>query len=494
MGQTHSQSDSQRASRQIANFYHICNIIPDTPEHHHQIWSPDGSNATSEAPEEPPLPQPSQHTKHCRRSAPHRQVQTQHIHGHHQSHNSEQFATPGSIDDDVYCAHPPVRTNAFPSSNRMTASASASASASATDRTTDDESDVFSSHHHNRRRSARSKRRSCVPSQPVSAPTHADSFPELLDRRYDLDVAPSMINMDLRFNGAYMVVNSIYNILTCKFGYQHMLSVQMLFWMAIHKYYQIQSIDTHANYKLSLSTLLDIVKHMSLCSERDVSIYTDVAKQYNTNHHPASQQQYATTSSRSTSTPAPATNTHTFPITALVQKPMYQRPFYQMQYYYVPKEEHCIKQALLNDHLILANLTLFSNFLSSRGGLVRFPNSTDTSAGMIVVTIIGYRADTWIVRFPFGIHWGDQGVGYVSFEYFDRYNRDRWLIDISECAEPPQYVTQRQKEQLTENSELLAAHMETSPHTHPHHVSNTVRVPDGSKTSHTSYRARRRIV
>lgn len=451
MGQSSSQLDNQRTSRQIANFYHICNIIPDTPEHHHQIWSPDSDASI-----------PTQKESNCTHTHTKRKV---HVHKPRRK-SRPSFAKHNSSSDEAS-----THTNAFQSNRFAT---------SATDYTTDDESDVFST---DRWKSSRSKRKNSS-SKPTST-TNDVTFPTLLDRRYDLDVAPSMINMDLRFNGAYMVVNSIYNILTCKFGYQHMLSVQMLFWMAIHKYYQIQSINVQTNYKLSLSTLLDVVKQMSLCSEREMSIYTDVAKKHG---------EHVSLDASSTSR---NTLTHTFPITSLVSKQMYQTPFYHMQYYYVSKDEHILKSALLNDHLILANLTLFSNFLSSRGGVVHFPNSTDTSAGMIVVTILGYQNDTWIVRFPFGIHWGDQGVGYVSFEYFDRYNRDRWLIDIDECSEPPQYVTQRQKEQVSENSELLAAHMGTSYHTQSQSTNanvETVAFAKAAKSTGNTYRARRRIV
>ena len=40
MSQSSSQLTTQQTSPQMANFYHICNIIPDVPEHHHRIWSP----------------------------------------------------------------------------------------------------------------------------------------------------------------------------------------------------------------------------------------------------------------------------------------------------------------------------------------------------------------------------------------------------------------------------------------------------------------------
>ena len=284
-----------------------------------------------------------------------------------------------------------------------------------------------------------------------------------------------MVNMDLRFNGAQMVVSVLYNILVCKFGYHHLLSIQMLFWMAVHKYYQIHHIDSKANYKLSLCTFLDVVKELSLCSERELSIYTNIAKQ----HH-AEQQ---TTNPPNTTASTPSSEDTTFPVTSIATQTVFTTPFYRMQHYYVPKDNHTMKLVLMRDNLILANLTLFSNFLSSRGGVIRFPNSTDQSAGMIVVTIVGYQEDVWIVKFPFGLHWGDNGFGYVPFDYFDRYNRDRWMVEVEECGEPPEYLEQRKKDQLNNNSGLLSAHMDDQIQ-HTQHSTNQPRQP--TKQCHTT--------
>ena len=78
---------------------------------------------------------------------------------------------------------------------------------------------------------------------------------------------------------------------------------------------------------------------------------------------------------------------------------------------------------------------------------------------MIVVTVVGYQEDVWIVKFPFGLHWGENGCGYVPFDYFDRYNRDRWIIDVDECGEPPEYIQQRKQDQMNNRNGLIAAHM-----------------------------------
>lgn len=401
----------------MANFYHICNIIPDTPEHHHLVWTP-------------PLPQSS---------SPNNNTTTK---------TKTKPTPPHSEDDTTNTSHHyHQRTDSNLTSNTTP-----------TDYTTDDESDSYRARvrrvrRQRHRRSAQpkeSRSKSNTNTQPV--------IPEYLDRRYDLDIAPSMVNMDLRFNGAQMVVGAMYNIFVCKFGYHHMLSVQMLFWMAVHKYYQIHTIDSKGNYKLSLGTFLEVVKELSLCSERELSIYTDVTQQ-NTAH--------STVQESTSNPPAPpdesgtiTTTTTTFPVTAIATQSVFSAPFYRMQHYYVPSGHTAIKRALLHDHLVLANLTLFSNFLSSRQGVIRLPNSSDQSAGMIVVTIVGYQEDVWIVKFPFGLHWGDNGFGYVPFDYFDKYNRDRWVIDVEECGEPPEYMQQRKKDQMSDGSGLLSAHMD----------------------------------
>ena len=53
---------------------------------------------------------------------------------------------------------------------------------------------------------------------------------------------------------------------------------------------------------------------------------------------------------------------------------------------------------------------------------------------MVAVLLVGYQQNEWIARFPFGHHWGDRGYGYIPIDYFNRYNRDRWLIVVERCG------------------------------------------------------------
>lgn len=293
-------------------------------------------------------------------------------------------------------------------------------------------------------------------------------LPPTLDHRYDLDVAPSMLNMNLQFNGAYMVAANIYSILARKFEYRHMLSVQMLFWAAVQRYYRSQILDTSVNYKLSLATLLDVAQTTSLCSERELSIYANPCDR----HRACVRRQHADADNApASSASGPVRPTHhadvastQFEVRSLAHGTSGHHsataPFFHMQHYYVPKDTRVLKEALYHDHLILANLTLFSNIQSARHGAVEPPTVHDVQVGMVVVTLIGYQHGVWIARFPFGVHWGDHGIGYISEAYFDRYNRDRWIVDIEESSEPPEYRTQREQAQAKGDRGMLPVHLD----------------------------------
>lgn len=405
-------------SRQLENFFHVCNIIPDTPQHQKRQWVP------------------------------------------------AETVNPNTN----------VQSNRSSDQNRRRRSSRREPVVSTTDYTTDDESDTYES----MRRRHRSKRQHRLRqrNQHLSSNRYSDSdhsmnddellrtstqvkrssssivfdehpppvsvnqLPLTLDRRFDLDIAPSMVNMNLQWNGAYMVASLLYNEIAVKYGYKHLLSVQQLHWEAVRRYYQLAHIDSKSHYKVSLGALLDIVQSVGLHSEREISVYSDLTASVNpsmSNEHPP----FVDASVSSLKT--------TKPTQTLVQLPCMKqnRPFYRMEYYSVPLVKDTLKRALIANHLVLCNLTLFSNFLSARQGIVPHPNQDDISVGMVAVTLVGYQADQelWLVRFPFGLHWGDQGIGYVPHSYLEAYNRDRWIVDVVECGEPPEYQRQREAEQ-----------------------------------------------
>lgn len=577
MGQSSSSLKTATVSHpRLANFFHICNIIPDTPEHGYQVWSPpeewanaqplsptgqtvSASTPTSQSTTHSTTPSTSrdQH-RHCKPRKPRASRPLHHLRNQSkggftsdeedESVHGESVHTEGAYSDSP-CSDV-SSTGSFRGGETRHSSYGGGAGGagrwrrrrrrnsnlhphsaqslmgqdqSQTDYTTDDESDSILGGYGGRRRSRghrtrhqRSERRvpstSTTPASAASATTNTPqtststpttlTLPQSLDHRYDLDIAPSMLNMNLKFNGAYMVASVLYSIFASKYRYRHMLSVQMLFWCAIQKYYQSPLLDTQANYKISLSALLDIAQHIPLCSERELSIYTDVAERHhahtklyedtvnaNSSGNGSSSSTSTSSSSSSSSPTKPTTfGTHhlrprTSPSARLT------KPFYRMQHYYVPKDTPTLQRALCCNHLILANLTLFSNFLSARQGVVQPPNTDDVPAGMVVITLIGYQEGVWIARFPFGMHWGDQGVGYISHEYFDRYNRDRWIVEMDECGEPPEYRHHREQEQASGNAletGLLAVHM-NQPSSHLSSHLSSQQMPSIEETAPMSF-------
>ena len=437
MGQTASTpasaADAPTVSRQLDNFFHVCNIIPDTPQHHRRQWT---------APTGQPTTRPRAHG-----------------------------AAPAP-------ASPAPDTSRRGGARQRRRSGGRGGDLSTTDYTTDDESDAYTRgrrhrhrHRHHRRHghrhraihsdsdassvagdellreapapSATHRHRDATPDAAATPATTSHSLPLTLDRRYDLDVAPSMVNMNLQWNGAYMVAALLYNEIAVKYGYRHLLSVQQLHWEAVRRYYQLPRIDAKSHYKVSLGALLDVVQSVALRSERELSVYADLT---GTDGGTASLPTYAPDASgvdaaRAQRPPSTAVRLPTVSST--------RRPFYRMEYYAVPADRDTLRAALVANHLVLCNLTLFSNFLSARRGVVPAPNRDDVPVGMIAATLVGYHADQdlWLVRFPFGLHWGEQGIGYVTGGYLQAYNRDRWVVDVVECGEPPEYRRQRESEQ-----------------------------------------------
>ena len=407
-------------SRQLENFFHVCNIIPDTPQHQKRQWTP--AQIVN--------PNPNTNVQSNRSSDHHRRRRG--------SRREPVVSTTDYTTDDESDTYELMRRrhrskrhhrlrqrNHHSSSNRY----------SDTDNSMDDDELLRTSTH--------SKRSSNSIAFEEHTSESANKLPLTLDRRFDLDIAPSMVNMNLQWNGAYMVASLIYNEIAVKYGYKHLLSVQQLHWEAVRRYYQLTHVDSKSHYKVSLGALLDIVQSVSLHSEREISVYSDLTAPVNSS---MTDEQSLSADISSVSGRKAAKPTQT-----LVQLPCMKqtRPFYRMEYYSVPLVKDTLKRALIANHLVLCNLTLFSNFLSARQGIVPHPNQDDISVGMVAVTLVGYQSDQelWLVRFPFGLHWGDQGIGYVSNSYLEAYNRDRWIVDVVECGEPPEYQRQREAEQ-----------------------------------------------
>jgi hypothetical protein len=107
-------------------------------------------------------------------------------------------------------------------------------------------------------------------------------------------------------------------------------------------------------------------------------------------------------------------------------------PFYDMDYYYLMNDDKLIRYCIENEYLVLCNLTCYNTiFHVGKDGKIELPKKENNQfEGMTCILLVGYNETAWIAKFPFGKQWGNNGYGYIPYEYFDRYNRDRWIIDI----------------------------------------------------------------
>jgi hypothetical protein len=108
-------------------------------------------------------------------------------------------------------------------------------------------------------------------------------------------------------------------------------------------------------------------------------------------------------------------------------------PYLSFTYYYVSKEIHDLQQAICEHQCVLCNLTFFSNIHPSKQNqVIELPTLTDECLGMSIVLLLGYTEDAFIARIPF------EGplvmYAYIPYDYFERFNRDRWVLRIHEFS------------------------------------------------------------
>jgi hypothetical protein len=231
---------------------------------------------------------------------------------------------------------------------------------------------------------------------------YESEIPRAVDRRYDLDVAPSLAYINPKFNAAHMTACYIYNILKME-DHNYLMSVKTLSEESTRLFYMNREINEGFPYKINIFSTICAASQKNIPSEKDVP-------------------------SLDGGEPSSALPEEEWPVDS--------KPFFQMENYYLAQDDATMRKALLEDHLILANLTIFDSFMKDMNGQINHPAPDSKCLGMITVLIVGYDQDTWIARFPFGYVWGYNVYGNISRDYWDRYNRDRWILTINKSERP----------------------------------------------------------
>lgn len=89
------------------------------------------------------------------------------------------------------------------------------------------------------------------------------------------------------------------------------------------------------------------------------------------------------------------------------------------------------KAALASGHPVSSAFDMTDQWFSANNGIIEMPSSNATIAGSHAVMILGYddNAGRFTFQNSWGAEWGDQGLGYLPYDFFDRYFSEAWAIN-----------------------------------------------------------------
>lgn len=89
---------------------------------------------------------------------------------------------------------------------------------------------------------------------------------------------------------------------------------------------------------------------------------------------------------------------------------------------------------------VVAGIAVYSGFmeLGPKNPVVPMPRPQEQSLGSHAVAVVGYNLpqQLFLVKNSFGSVWGDQGYGWIPFEYIRTQCFEKWCFDISSQGAP----------------------------------------------------------
>jgi hypothetical protein len=89
-----------------------------------------------------------------------------------------------------------------------------------------------------------------------------------------------------------------------------------------------------------------------------------------------------------------------------------------------------IKSALQKYGPVVTGISVYKSFSNTQTGIISDPAPTEYPIGSIAICIVGYDDDRKLIKFKnsWGTNWGDNGYGYISYDYVKKYSSDTWWI------------------------------------------------------------------
>lgn len=102
-------------------------------------------------------------------------------------------------------------------------------------------------------------------------------------------------------------------------------------------------------------------------------------------------------------------------------------------YYKVESAEQA-KETLVEDGPFMMGVPCFYDFFFPVNGVIKDPNDGDKIYGGHAICACGYDDERQLIKFKnsWGTDWGQNGYGYISYNYFNKYSWSSWACkDIS---------------------------------------------------------------
>lgn len=95
-----------------------------------------------------------------------------------------------------------------------------------------------------------------------------------------------------------------------------------------------------------------------------------------------------------------------------------------------------VKLALVNIGPVVLGIPVYERMLSvetSKSGIIPLPSKNEKIIGGHAIVIVGYDDAKKLVKFAnsWGKSWGDQGFGYLPYDYVEKYMSDAWTFKLA---------------------------------------------------------------
>ena len=107
-----------------------------------------------------------------------------------------------------------------------------------------------------------------------------------------------------------------------------------------------------------------------------------------------------------------------------------------IEYKRIQQELNQLKKCIDDNYLIICGISIFDSFESSdvaQTGKIPIPSSSESFLGGHAVLLAGYddNNEQFILRNSWGVKWGEQGYGYIPYDYIlnEKLASDFWIIE-----------------------------------------------------------------